>query len=345
MLTHGNLLFVTVSWLADLMPLDVDDVTLHAAPLTHGAGFHALAATARGAHQVIAEGQRFDATRLLELIEDAGVTNTWMVPTQVMRLVTAQLSHPRDLSRLRWILYGGAPFHEEDLRQAVDVLGPVLIQVYAQGETPMTGSYLPPRAHLDGKPGVLTSAGYARTGMEMSIHDQEDREVACGGIGEIVIRGPTVMKGYWERVAESEETLRGGWLHTGDLGRMDEHGYVYVLDRTKDLIISGGANVYAREVEEVLMLHRDVAAAAVFGVPDRQWGERVVAAIVLRKPVEALDAEVLREHCRRRMAGYKRPKEFHFMAEFPVSAYGKVLKKELRRRFAGPSGAAEGGGG
>lgn len=336
MLSHANLMFVTIGWVADLMPLQPEDVTLHAAPLTHGAGFHALAAIAKGSANLIPEKPAFDADATLELIEREGVTNTWLVPTQVNRLAQSPALADRDLSRLHSIVYGGAPFHVEDLKIAVERLGPVLVQVYGQGETPMTATYLRQREHVLGDPDTearLASAGYTRTGMEVRLVDENDQPVPTGELGEIVVRGPAVMSGYWERPEESAETLRGGWLHTGDIGKFDERGYLYVLDRLKDLIITGGSNVYAREVEEVLIGHPDVAEVTVIGIPDRDWGERVVAVVV---PAEGTDPDggALIDYCGSQLASYKKPKQVHFLSSLPVSAYGKVLKRELREQLA-----------
>lgn len=335
MLSHGNLLFMIVGWVADLMPLRPEDVTLHAAPLTHGAGFHALTAVAKGSTNLIPETPTFDADATLELIEREGVTNTWLVPTQVNRLVQSPSLAERDLSRLHSVLYGGAPFHVEDLKTAVDRLGPVLVQLYGQGESPMTATYLRQDEHTLGDPDVearLASAGYSRTGMEVSLVDNDDNPVPTGELGEIIVRGPTVMSGYWERPEESARTLRGGWLHTGDVGMFDGRGYLYVLDRLKDLIITGGANVYAREVEEVLVQHPDVSETAVIGLPDRDWGERVVAVVVPREGIEPKASDLI-NHCGQHLASYKKPKQVHFISSLPVSAYGKVLKRELRQQF------------
>ncbi|MGH3666413.1 MAG: long-chain-fatty-acid--CoA ligase [Egibacteraceae bacterium] len=340
MLTHGNLLFVAMGWVVDLMPLTPNDVTLHAAPLTHGAGFHALAAVAKGCRQVLAQEPSFDPDAILELMERERVTNTWMVPTQVHRLINAPSLPDRDLSALHSLLYGGAPMHVEDLTLAIERLGPVLVQIYGQGETPMTGTYLPQHEHVLGDPHAqrrLASAGYARTALDIGIVDEDDRPLPNGEMGEVVVRGPSVMTGYWERPEESAQALQGGWLHTGDIGRLDERGYLYLLDRKKDLIISGGANVYAREVEEVLLRHPGVDQAAVIGVPDREWGERVVAVVVVGRdqPSDSQAARALIDHCGGSLASYKKPKQVDFVDELPVSAYGKVLKRELRARYAG----------
>lgn len=336
MLTHANLQFAALGWVADLMPLSPDDVTLHAAPLTHGAGFHALAAVAKGCTQILPEKPAFNADEALALMEQEGVTNTWMVPTQINRIVQAASLPDRDLSALHSLLYGGAPFHVEDLKLAVAALGPVLVQVYGQGETPMTATYLRQGEHALGDPeveGRLASAGHARTAMQVRVVDDQDQDVPVGELGEIVVRGPAVMLGYWERPEATEETLRGGWLHTGDIGTFDDRHYLYVLDRMKDLIITGGSNVYAREVEEVLIAHPDVEAVAVIGVRDRDWGERVVAVVVPSAGV-APDESALIEFCAARLAAYKKPKQVDFVDALPVSPYGKVLKRELRAGYA-----------
>ncbi|MGE0794957.1 MAG: long-chain fatty acid--CoA ligase [Acidimicrobiia bacterium] len=331
MLSHGALGFVTASWLADLTPMDERGVTLHAAPLSHGAGFHAIAATARGAHQVIPADPRFDPPAVLELMARERVTNTWLVPTQIVMLVDSLGGRRPDLPELRQVVYGGAPFAPADLRQALEVFGPVLVQLYAQGETPMTATVLPAADHAaalaGNRPDRLSSAGVARPGTDVRILGDDDVELPTGGVGEVCVRGGAVMLGYWRRPDETAEALRSGWLHTGDLGRMDEHGYVYLLDRAKDLIISGGSNVYAVEVEAAMADHPSVHEVAVVGLPDRTWGELVVAVVVARgEPDEA----ALAAHCRTTLAGYKQPRRFVFVDALPRNAYGKVLKRELR---------------
>jgi long-chain acyl-CoA synthetase len=333
MLTHGNLAFATASWLADLTPMTEQDVTLHAAPLSHGAGFHALAATARAAHQVIPRASRFDPAGILELLAAVGVTNTWMVPTQIVMLLDHVGDQAPPLPALRHVVYGGAPFAPADLRRALEVFGPVFVQLYAQGETPMTATVMPAADHaaaLAGdRPERLASAGYARPGVDVRVLDDHDVVVAVGEVGEVCVQGPAVMRGYWQRPEESAAVLRNGWLHTGDLGRLDEHGYLYLLDRAKDLIITGGSNVYAVEVEAALVAHPSVQEVAVVGLPDRTWGEVVVAVLVGDEDAEP----ALTEHCRTALAGYKQPRRYEFVDELPRNAYGKVLKRELRDRF------------
>ncbi|MFI5053939.1 MAG: AMP-binding protein, partial [Acidimicrobiia bacterium] len=337
MLTHGNLAFVTASWLADLTPMTEGDITLHAAPLSHGAGFHALATTARGARHVIPQQASFDPAGIVTLLEHEGVTNTWMVPTQIVMLVDALGDTRPELPALRHVVYGGAPFAPAELKRALAVFGSVFVQLFGQGETPMTATVLPASDHaaaLAGdRPERLSSAGFARPGMDVRILGEDGRELPPGEVGEACVRGPAVMLGYWNRPEATAEALHDGWLHTGDLGRLDEHGYLYLLDRAKDLIISGGSNVYAVEVEAALADHPMVREVAVVGLPDRTWGEVVTAVVVSESPGAATEA-ALAEHCATVLAGYKRPRRYTFRDTLPRNAYGKVLKRELRAELA-----------
>jgi acyl-CoA synthetase (AMP-forming)/AMP-acid ligase II len=331
-LTHGNLTFVTVAWCADLYCLQPEDVVLHCAPLSHAAGFHALVAVARGAHNVL--HARFDPAAVLDAIPGHGVTATWLVPTQIRRLLDSATLDRTDLSSLRRVIYGGAPIAAADLQEALRRFGPVLCQLYGQGESPMTISYLRPEDHRLGAGETLTSAGVARTGMEIRIAGPQDRPLPAGQTGEILVRGPAVMAGYHGRPDATADALRDGWLHTGDLGLIDERGFLHVRDRLKDLIITGGSNVYAREVEDVLLRHPLVRDAAVFGVPHRIWGEAVTAVVVGAGGVSGNDVMAF---CREHLAGFKCPKQIHIAEELPRNAYGKVLKRELREAYsAGP---------
>jgi acyl-CoA synthetase (AMP-forming)/AMP-acid ligase II len=334
MLSHENLTFVAVGWLADLMPLEPDDVGIHAAPLTHGAGFHALALTMRGCTQIIPRSPRFDLAAFCSAVQEYRVTNTWMVPTQIKMLLRYPELGKWDLSSLRWVVHGGAPMYVADLEEAVRRLGSIFVQVYGQGETPMTITYLPRKEHvLEGPESKrLLSCGRVRSGMEVRILDSEDRELSRGQQGEICVRGPAVMKGYWRRPEDTAKTLRHGWLHTGDLGSMDDHGYVYILDRSKDMIISGGENVYPREVEEVLIRHPSISEVCVFGVPDELWGEAVKALVVLKPGFPATEEEIL-AFTHQRIAGYKNPKSIEFVPELPRNPYGKIMRREIRDRY------------
>jgi long-chain acyl-CoA synthetase len=263
-----------------------------------------------------------------------------MVPTQIIMLADHLAPARPDLPDLTHIVYGGAPFPPAELRRATAVLGPVLVQLYGQGETPMTATVLPPEAHAaalaDPDSDRFASAGYARPGMDVRVFGPDDTELPPGEVGEVVVRGPAVMLGYWERPDATAETLRGDWLHTGDLGRMDAHGYLYLLDRAKDLIITGGSNVYAVEVEAALISHDAVRDVAVVGVPDRTWGELVVAVVV----TDGSPADVeplLSEHAARELAPYKRPRRWEIVDALPRNTTGKVLKRELREHLHEPT--------
>ena len=274
----------------------------------------------------------------------ARVTNTWLVPTQIVMLSDAAGPAGWDLPDLRWVVYGGAPFAPAELRRALEVFGPVFVQLFGQGETPMTATCLPAADHaaaLRGEhPERLASAGYARPGMDVRVLDDTDREQAPDEVGEVCVRGPAVMLGYWQRDDATHEALRNGWLHTGDLGRMDDHGYLYLLDRAKDMIITGGSNVYAIEVEAALADSGVVRDVAVVGLPDRTWGEIVVAVAVTDLPLPEAESR-LTEYCAEHLASYKRPRRFEFVDALPRNAYGKVLKRDLRRWLAPPASEAE----
>jgi long-chain acyl-CoA synthetase len=333
MLSHAVLNFVTVSWLADLTPLDERDVTLHACPLSHGAGFHALAAVARAAHQVIPDAVSFDPAAILDVIRERRVTNTWLVPTQIVMLTDAAEKagiSGSDLPSLERVVYGGAPITPAAITRALERFGAIFVQLFGQGETPMTATVLRREDHV---PELLGSAGRARPGIEIRIVGPHDEALPPGEIGELVVRGPSVMTGYWRRPEATAETLVGGWLHTGDLGRMSDDGIIHLLDRAKDLIISGGSNVYAVEVEEVLASHGSVADVAVVGVPDDLWGEVVVAAVVPAVGRQ-FDHAALDALARSRLAGYKIPRRYVALTALPRNAYGKVVKRELRETLA-----------
>ena len=223
-----------------------------------------------------------------------------------------------------------------DVLAAIETFGPVLVNLYGQGESPMTISYVPQADHvLDGseqKRKRLESAGIPRTDVEVRIFDQEDRELPAGEVGEIVTRSDVVMKGYWRNPEATAKTLRNGWLHTGDVGRMDENGYVFLMDRSKDMIISGGENIYPREIEEVIARHPAVREVVVIGVPDPQWGEAVKAVVALKEGSSVTAGELI-AFCKDHIASYKKPKSVDFVDELPKSNFGKLLKRELRAKY------------
>jgi acyl-CoA synthetase (AMP-forming)/AMP-acid ligase II len=334
MLTHGNLIACALGALADTMRLEVGDVALHAASLTHGSGYNALAYTMKGCAQVLLSPIGFEVEKFLDFVARYKVNALFTVPTMIKMIVDHPAARDADLSSLRWVMYGGAPMYVEDLKKALDLMGPVFVQIYGQTESPMTGTLLRPEEHRLDEPYAsrLGSCGRARSGIGVRILDEDDRPVPTGEVGEICLRGATVMKGYWNRPEATAETLRSGWLHTGDIGKMDDHGYVYILDRTRDMVISGGLNIYPREVEEVLLTHPAVSEVCVFGVPDDKWGEALKAQVVLAAGEVATASEIIAfagEH----MAGYKKPKTVDFVEEIPKTTYGKPDKKAVRAPY------------
>jgi acyl-CoA synthetase (AMP-forming)/AMP-acid ligase II len=334
-LSHRNLLMASLSYYADLDPVSTSDSILHAAPLSHGSGLYGLPHVARGAVSVVPHSGGVDGDEIAALLTRWAGMSMFAAPTMVKRLAGDRAVAAADLSHLKTIIYGGAPMYLADLEHALAVFGPRLAQIYGQGETPMTITALSKADHGErGHPRWrerMQSVGFPRTDVEVRVVDDEDRELPAGEVGEVVVRGDVVMAGYWEQPDATAETLRGGWLHTGDLGSVDEDGCLTLRDRSKDLIISGGMNIYPREVEEALLNHPGVRAAAVVGRPDAEWGEAVVAFVVVddERPAE----EDLDRTCLERIARFKRPKEYRFVEALPTNSYGKVLKRELRARL------------
>jgi acyl-CoA synthetase (AMP-forming)/AMP-acid ligase II len=240
-----------------------------------------------------------------------------------------------DLSSLKAICYGGAPIYVEHLRNAIKAFGPVFAQIYGQGEAPITISGLNAAEHarlLAANDPHIGSAGTIRTDVEVRCVDANDRPLPPGREGEIVVRGDIVMQGYWNNPMATAEALRGGWLHTGDIGVLDKDGYLFLLDRAKDMIISGGNNIYPREVEEVIVQHPAVATVVVFGIPHAYWGEAVHALVVLESEATATAQDII-DHCSQNMASYKKPKSVEFVDSLPVSGYGKVMRREIREKY------------
>jgi long-chain acyl-CoA synthetase len=324
-LTHRNLLFQAQAYFADIDKLGPQDAILHAAPLSHGSGLYALPHFAAGAVNVIPESARFEPEEVFDLLEHWRGMSFFAAPTMVVRLMASGAA--RRPAGLKTIVYGGAPMYVADLKRALDLFGPRLYGLYGQGESPMTITGLPQDRHAEDD---LASCGFARTGVEVKVVDDEDRELPPGEIGEVVTRSDCVMAGYWRNPEATAQALRGGWLHTGDVGSMDARGYLTLRDRSKDLIISGGSNIYPREVEEVLLRHPAVAECSVVGRPHPEWGEEVVAFIVLKSPVSAADLDDL---CKGNIARFKRPRDYRFVEALPKNNYGKVLKTELRRQL------------
>jgi acyl-CoA synthetase (AMP-forming)/AMP-acid ligase II len=332
MLSHRNLLAMSQAYYADIERVEPGDTMLHAAPLSHGSGLYAIPHLLAGGHQVVLGG--FEPEAVLQAFADYRNVATFAAPTMVSRL----LQHPgidAEHTGLRTIIYGGAPMYLSDLRKALDVFGPRLFHLYGQGESPMTISGLSAREHEgDGGAehlGRLSSCGAARSGVEVRVVNGVGDDLAPGELGEVITRSDCVMRGYWNNPAATSAALRQGWLWTGDVGFLDEQGYLHLRDRSKDLIISGGSNIYPREIEEVLLTHPAVLECSVVGRPHADWGEEVVAFVVQRNG-QAVDADTLDAMCLSNIARFKRPKAYHFVESLPKNNYGKVLKTELRKR-------------
>lgn len=327
MLSHRNLCASTMNALADVCDFQPEDVVLHVAPLSHGSGLYALPSIARGATNLIYPGGGFDAADVLRTIEREKVTIiAFLAPTMIHMLLEADPA--LEVPTLRLAPYGGAPIDPGLAAAAIERFGPVFAQLYGQGESPMTISALRPRDHR-GK--ALASAGTVRTDVEVRLVDEAGDPVPDGAEGEICVRGDVVMRGYWNDPKADARALKDGWLHTGDVGRFED-GYLYLLSRMNDVIISGGSNIYPREVEDVLMLHPAVREVCVFGEPDEKWGESVVAAVVASGPI---GVEELQELCRRHIASFKKPKRIAFLDELPKNAYGKIVRREVKASLAG----------
>jgi acyl-CoA synthetase (AMP-forming)/AMP-acid ligase II len=333
MLTHRNLLAMTVGYLADVDAVDENASLLHAAPMSHGSGLYILPYVARGARHVIARSSGFDPAEFLDLCDRHPDCAAFLAPTMVQRLrVEAERSGQRP-ANLRTIVYGGGPMYVAELKKALSVFGQVFVQIYGQGEAPMTITSLRRADHASNDDAILGSVGWARTGVEVAIVGDDRSRLPAGEVGEIVCRGDVVMSGYWNNPVATAEALRDGWLYTGDMGALDARGYLTLRDRSKDVVISGGSNIYPREVEEALLTHPGVVEACIVGQADPEWGETVVAFVVPAAGSE-LTTEALDAHCLSLIARFKRPKRYVFVDGLPKNSYGKVLKRELRARLA-----------
>ncbi|MGI4950604.1 MAG: acyl-CoA synthetase [Janthinobacterium lividum] len=331
-LTHGQMAFVVNNHIADLMPgLNHRDASLVLAPLSHGAGVHQLVQVARGVKTILLPSERFDADEAWGLVAKWRVTNMFTVPT-IVKLLTEHAAVDRhDHSSLRHVIYAGAPMYREDQKHALRKLGPVLVQYFGLGEVTGNITVFPSELHEaeDGPGARAGTAGYERTGMQVSIQDEQGRALAAGETGEICVCGVAVFAGYYDNPEANAKSFRDGWFRTGDLGHLDDEGFLFITGRASDMYISGGSNVYPREIEEKLLKHAAIAEVAILGVPDRTWGE-VGLAVCVRRDSAAVDEAGLLAWLDGQVTRYKLPKHVVFWDALPKSAYGKITKKMIR---------------
>jgi len=342
MLTHRNLMSMGLTYFVDVDPIAPQDAIVYAAPMSHGAGIYAIPHLMAGARHIVPASGGVDPAELFVLARAAGPLSMFAAPTIVKRLVDHAEAQGESGEGFKTIVYGGAPMYAADIQRALRVMGPRFVQIYGQGETPMVGTALS-RAHLADTAhprhaARMASVGVAQTPVEVRVAGADGQALPTGDIGEVLVRGDTVMAGYWRNPEATAAAIRDGWLWTGDMGALDEDGFLTLKDRSKDLIISGGSNIYPREVEEVLLTAPGVAEVAVVGAPDPEWGE-VVVAFVVAQPGCSLEAIALDAHCLSQIARFKRPKRYAFVPALPKNNYGKVLKTELRGRLEPASGS------
>lgn len=334
MITHRMLRTMALCYVTDADHVTEQDAALYAAPLSHGAGIYNIMHVMVGARHVFPKSGGFHEAEIFELASHHGSVHMFAAPTMVKRMTDVAKATGTTGQGLRTIVYAGGPMYMADILEAVTHFGDIFVQIYGQGECPMGITALSrhdvsDRSHPRWKE-RLQSVGRAQSAVEVRIGDAKGAPLECGEIGEIMVRGDTVMPGYWTDPEASAKTLVNGWLMTGDMGAMDQDGYVTMHDRSKDMIISGGSNIYPREVEEILLLHPSIDEVSVVGRPHPEWGEIVVACVVL-VPGAILDIQTLDAHCLDHIARFKRPKDYVAVDALPKNNYGKVLKTELRK--------------
>ena len=335
MMSHRNRICQARKFL--LVPdvnIQKESVMGHVGPITHASGGMILPFIIRGACNLIL--RTFEIKLLLETIAREKVTHLFTVPTMLNFLMAYPDLKKYDLSSIQMIMYGASPMPVERIKQALEIFGPVLIQGYGQTETTSGFTFLSKDDHLfAGDPKKmrrLASAGLPSPECEVRVVNEKGEDVKPGEVGEIIERGDDAMLGYWKDPELTAETLRDGWVYTRDMATIDEDGYIYIVDRKSDMIISGGFNIYPSEVENALHVHPAVFEAAVIAVPDEQWGESVKAVVVLREGMKATEEEII-EHCKKHLASYKKPKSVDFVPELPKNPYGKVLRRKLREKY------------
>jgi len=336
MISHGNLMAMSLCYPIDVDRVDSQDATLYAAPMSHGAGLYNFIHVRCGARHVVPPSGGFDAEEIFSLAKTIRHVSLFAAPTMVHRMVRQAKSHGEDTSGIKCIVYGGGPMYQADIVEAIEVLGPKFAHIYGQGESPMTITALSRQAMTklaeEKKANLLTTVGFAQSCVQVRIADDKGSTLPSEVVGEVLVKGATVMKGYWRNPEATDATLSEGWLKTGDLGSLDEHGYLTLTDRSKDVIISGGSNIYPREVEEVLLQHSDVREASVIGRSHPEWGEEVVAVVVMAQGRKLCPSK-LNDFCNDRIAGFKRPRVYYEVQSLPKNNYGKILKTELRQQF------------
>ena len=332
--TFRSRLSTLATVLIDEMPVHPDDALLSVAPLAHGGGTKILPHFVRGAKNVLLP--RFDLETFCKTIAEERITTVWMVPTMITMLLEYPDREKYDFSSLKSVVYAAAPMPEATLRRALSAFGNIFVQVYGLSEAPNPVLLLPKADHMvdgnDDQVRRLQSAGREVFGVRVRVINAEGGDITPGEIGEIIIQGHNIMTEYWNLPEATAETIKDGWLYTGDMATVDKAGYVFIVDRRKDMIISGGFNVYPREIEEEIYKHPAVLEAAVIGVPDERWGESVKA-VVSRRPGMELTAEELMTSIEDRISGYKKPKSVEFMDELPKGPNGKILKREIKDRY------------
>ena len=336
MQTHGIIINVLMNLQSEYLHLSQKDIVLVAGSLAHANGFRAALCFLEGSRFILAE--RFVPDEIAERIEKEKVTVISTVPTTLIRLCDYLHQHRKkhNLESLRLVTYGAAPMPTNRLKEAFEIFGNKLAQSYGQAEGLMAITHLAEEDHVfDGSEKQirrLASAGRPYMTVEVRTVNEQDEDTQPGEVGEVIVKGRITMKGYWNNPQVTAETLKDGWLYTGDLGTFDEEGYLYLVDRKKDMIISGGFNIYAREVEDVLQTHPAIAGAAVIGVPDEEWGEAVKAVVVLKSGMSSTSAEIT-QFCKERLASFKKPKTVDFVSHLPETSVGKTDKKKLRASY------------
>ena len=341
MITHRNLMTMGLTYFNDVDAITEKDCIAYAAPMSHGAGIYAIPHLMAGARHMVPPSGGFDPEELFCLGQKMGPLTLFAAPTIVKRLVdhseTNKLSTTASAQSFKTVVYGGAPMYAADIQRALRIMGPRFVQIYGQGESPMVGSALS-RQHLQDMAHPrylerLASVGVAQTPVLIRVSDPLGNELPQGEVGEVLLKGDSVMAGYWQDPQATASAIQNGWLFTGDMGFLDADGFLTLKDRSKDMIISGGSNIYPREIEEVLLHAPGVAEVAVVGAPHAEWGE-VVVAFVVPLPGHTLNTGELDAFCLQEVARFKRPKRYEIVGSLPKNNYGKVLKTELRQRIA-----------